>query len=124
MGKEHSNPEYKRNRTIILRNNPTCNYCDNPADTVDHIVALMNGGDHSLDNLQPCCAKCNNRKGHKEVAQRNRTVSHARAEAMRNYATPMPKAKEFFSEKQNITPTQVLSLSGLVVFWLVCGGLD
>ena len=29
---------------------------------------------------------------------------------MRNYATPMPKAKEFFSEKQNITPTQVLSI--------------
>ena len=106
MGKEHSNPEYKRNRAIILQGKPTCNYCDKPADTVDHIVALMNGGDHSLDNLQPCCAQCNNKKGHKEVAQRNRSVSHARAEAMRNHAIPMPKAKEFFYEKENITPTQ------------------
>jgi len=75
MGKEHSNPEYKRNRAIILQGKPTCNYCDRPADTVDHIVAIMNGGGHDLDNLQPCCAQCNNRKGHKEVAQRNRSVS-------------------------------------------------
>jgi len=106
MGKEHSNPEYKRNRAVILQHKPDCTYCGKPADTVDHIVAIMNGGGHDLDNLQPCCAQCNNRKGHREVAQRNQSVSHARAEAMRNHATPIAKSKEFFSEKQNITPTQ------------------
>jgi 5-methylcytosine-specific restriction endonuclease McrA len=62
----------------------------------------MNGGDHGLDNLQPCCAQCNNRKGHKEVAQRNRTISHARAEAMRNHAIPIAKTEKFFYEKENI----------------------
>jgi 5-methylcytosine-specific restriction endonuclease McrA len=96
MSKEHSNPEYKRNRAIIMQGKPNCNYCGKPANTVDHIVALMNGGDHSLDNLTPCCAKCNNIKGHKEVKQRNATTSHARAEAMRNHGIEIPKSKEFF----------------------------
>ena len=110
MGKEHANTEYKRNRAIILSNKPDCAYCGRPADTVDHITAIMNGGGHELDNLQPCCAQCNNRKGHKEVAQRNQTVSHARAEAMRNHAIPIAKTEPFFSQKSTFTPTQVFSI--------------
>ena len=102
MSKEHQSSEYRRNRTIILRGNPTCNYCGKPADTVDHIVAIMNGGGHDLDNLQPCCAQCNNRKGKRDIQIRNHTTSHARAEAMRDHATPIAQAKEFFSEKEYI----------------------
>ena len=107
MGKEHSNPEYKRNRAIIMQGKPSCNYCGKPADTVDHIVALMNGGDHSLDNLTPCCARCNNLKGHKEVKQRNATTSHARAEAMRNHAIPIAKTEKFFYTQKTFTPSLV-----------------
>ena len=110
MGKEHANTEYKRNRAIILSNKPDCAYCGRPADTVDHITAIMNGGGHELENLQACCAQCNNRKGHKEVAQRNQTVSHARAEAMRNHAIPIAKTEPFFSETRTFTPTQVFSI--------------
>lgn len=34
--------------------------------TVDHVVALANGGSNNLDNLQPLCAPCNSRKGARE----------------------------------------------------------
>jgi 5-methylcytosine-specific restriction endonuclease McrA len=106
MSKEHQSSEYRRNRGIILQGKPTCNYCDKPANTVDHIVAIMNGGGHELDNLQPCCSQCNNRKGKKDIQIRNHTTTHARAEAMRNHAIPIAKTEPFFTEIKTSPPTQ------------------
>lgn len=39
---------------------------DYDAPTVDHIVALANGGEHSYDNVQCLCFICNVRKGARE----------------------------------------------------------
>lgn len=51
--------EYERARKAILATHPQCIYCGRAADTIDHIVAIANGGDTSAENLQPCCASCN-----------------------------------------------------------------
>jgi 5-methylcytosine-specific restriction endonuclease McrA len=56
---------YKKQRLIVLsRDGYTCYYCGNDANTVDHIVAIKNGGDPiSLENMIACCSKCNSSKG-------------------------------------------------------------
>ena len=80
----YSSPEYKQNRRIILSQNPDCHYCGKPnANTIDHVIELDAGGDHSLSNLVPACAECNNRKGHAYVSRRNALRLNARHEAMR-----------------------------------------
>ena len=62
--------EYKRNRKTILNTKPACVFCDNPADTVDHIIELQrwndeqrSGSPHTLSNLQPACRRCNSSRG-------------------------------------------------------------
>lgn len=39
--------------------------------TIDHIVALKNGGMHTLDNVQLACKRCNSIKGAKMICQRS-----------------------------------------------------
>lgn len=41
-----------------------CSYCLQPgATTVDHVLPVARGGDHSLDNLVLACFTCNRSKG-------------------------------------------------------------
>lgn len=42
--------------------NPLCTYCGEPADTIDHIVPIVRGGDSSRENLTPACMDCNRKK--------------------------------------------------------------
>lgn len=48
-----------------------CVYCDRPAETWDHLVALVRDGEmsgygHTFSNLVPACGNCNSKKGNKE----------------------------------------------------------
>src|SRR5688572_14212995 len=50
------------------RDNLTCTYCDDPAETWDHLRGLVvksqfSGFGHVLGNLVPCCKPCNSKKG-------------------------------------------------------------
>jgi len=50
--------------TILDRDGWQCAVCNGPAQTVDHIVPRVKGGDMwSPDNLQSMCKSCNSRKG-------------------------------------------------------------
>lgn len=42
-----------------------CTYCGGPGGTVDHLVPLSRGGQHSEGNLAPACRSCNSSKGDK-----------------------------------------------------------
>lgn len=47
-----------------------CVYCDNLAETWDHVFGLVrdqqfSGYGHTIGNLLPCCRKCNSKKGNK-----------------------------------------------------------
>ena len=47
--------------------NPLCTYCGEPADTIDHIVPIIKGGDSSRENLTPACRPCNRKKSSMSV---------------------------------------------------------
>jgi hypothetical protein len=47
-----------------------CVYCDDPAETWDHVFAtvkdsVFSGAGHRIGNLLPCCKQCNSRKGNR-----------------------------------------------------------
>lgn len=59
----------------LLGQNPDddllCAYCDNPAETWDHVKAVVvntaySGYGHQISNLIPCCKSCNSSKGNKD----------------------------------------------------------
>ena len=59
--------EWKKVRTIVLNSNPFCVECGKPADTVDHKIAIKNGGAKlDLENLQSMCKSCHNIKENQE----------------------------------------------------------
>lgn len=41
--------------------------------TRDHVIPLTQGGDDSIDNIQPLCARCNSKKNNKSIDYRNRS---------------------------------------------------
>ena len=70
MSKEnkYNDPLYRQNRPIVLaRDNYVCTYCGNPnANTVDHVLAIENGGTHDLWNLVTACIQCNGAKSDRD----------------------------------------------------------
>lgn len=47
----------------IVEYNHRCAYCgERCALTMDHIIPLSKGGEHSIENVVPACAKCNSKK--------------------------------------------------------------
>ena len=56
-------------KAVLARDQRTCAYCnDMNANTVDHIVPLVHGGDpFNTENLVACCMRCNSAKGKREV---------------------------------------------------------
>lgn len=60
-----------RVRTIVLRDNPLCVKCGHPAQVVDHIKELRDGGAPlALENLQGLCHACHNKKTAEERGRR------------------------------------------------------
>lgn len=97
----YKDPEYKRNRAIVLSDAPNCAICGRPgADTADHIVPLDAGGDHSLDNLRPAHGTCNsrlgaihgNRKTAQRIQTRNQAVRASEVSLSSQAFTPSPHA--------------------------------
>jgi 5-methylcytosine-specific restriction endonuclease McrA len=53
-------PGWARIRQSVLhRDRHTCVYCGNPADQVDHVLPVSQGGSNKRDNLVASCKRCN-----------------------------------------------------------------
>lgn len=79
---EKTRTKNQRRRSLMLGSIPTltleewkeiledfnylCFWCGAPWEHQDHLVALVNGGTHSANNVVPSCATCNLRKGSKD----------------------------------------------------------
>ena len=62
----HTESEWRR----LLGIYPVCPRCRKPWDKIgaptrDHIKSVVNGGDDSIENIQPLCLFCNSQKQHK-----------------------------------------------------------
>ena len=84
---EYDSAKYKRNRELILRDEPICHWCrKNKATTADHLLEIAAGGDSSLDNMIPSCKPCNssrgatfkNKRDSQRIQARNATVNDER----------------------------------------------
>ncbi len=46
-------------RALFARDEHTCQYCGNPADSIDHIIPRSRGGQHVWENVVAACRRCN-----------------------------------------------------------------
>lgn len=68
---------WRRLREVVLQAEPLCRHCGErgrvtPAQEVDHIVPLKDGGTNDRANLQPLCAACHDDKTARDVRARAR----------------------------------------------------
>jgi 5-methylcytosine-specific restriction endonuclease McrA len=49
-------------RSVFARDGHRCQYCDGPAESIDHVVPRSRGGGHTWDNVVAACRPCNVRK--------------------------------------------------------------
>jgi 5-methylcytosine-specific restriction endonuclease McrA len=49
-------------RAIFVRDGHRCQYCDQPAENIDHVIPRSKGGGHTWDNVVAACRPCNARK--------------------------------------------------------------
>lgn len=50
-------------RAIFARDGGRCQYCQGPAETIDHVHPRSKGGLHAWENVVAACARCNHQKG-------------------------------------------------------------
>ena len=46
-------------RAIFARDDHRCQYCDDHADSIDHVMPRSRGGEHSWENVAAACRSCN-----------------------------------------------------------------
>jgi 5-methylcytosine-specific restriction endonuclease McrA len=49
-------------RAVFVRDGHRCQYCDSPAENIDHVIPRSRGGDHTWENVVAACRPCNARK--------------------------------------------------------------
>jgi len=63
-----SSPRWSKKR-LMQRDNSKCGYCAKNADTVEHIVPRILGGQTTWKNTVAACFKCNSKKGSRTLEQ-------------------------------------------------------
>lgn len=67
----YKSKEWRALRQVALSQNPFCVMCGRPAQIVDHIIEISDGGAAlSLENVQCLCSGCHNRKTSVEYHKR------------------------------------------------------
>jgi 5-methylcytosine-specific restriction endonuclease McrA len=61
---------------VFARDDHRCQYCDGPAESLDHVVPRSRGGGHSWENVVACCRRCNTRKGDRLPSETGYRLRH------------------------------------------------
>ncbi|MBW3610256.1 MAG: HNH endonuclease [Actinomycetota bacterium] len=69
-------------RAVFARDGSRCQYCANPAESIDHVVPRSRGGQHVWENVVAACRPCNARKRDRMLAETG-MVLHRRPTAPR-----------------------------------------
>ena len=46
-------------RSVFARDGHRCQYCDGPAESIDHVIPRAKGGPHEWENVVAACRDCN-----------------------------------------------------------------
>ncbi len=49
-------------RAVFARDEHRCQYCNRPAENIDHVIPRSRGGEHIWENVVASCRPCNARK--------------------------------------------------------------
>jgi 5-methylcytosine-specific restriction endonuclease McrA len=49
-------------RAVFVRDGHRCQYCNAPAENIDHVIPRSRGGTHTWENVVAACRPCNARK--------------------------------------------------------------
>lgn len=84
IGKSDNTRAPKRVRDRIRERHPTCYLCTRPfvegeAVALDHVTALINGGENRESNLRPVHVKCHAEKTAEDVAEKARVAAKRQA---------------------------------------------
>ncbi len=83
-------PAATRNK-VFARDGGCCLKCGSINDlSIDHIVALSNGGDNSVENLQTLCKGCNSSKGGSTKDYRKSNVDSTLSQRCGNHSASCP----------------------------------
>lgn len=71
-------PELKMSRrSILARDDYTCQYCGSKSNlTIDHVFPRHRGGETTWENMVCCCLRCNNKKGPKTPQEAGMRLPH------------------------------------------------
>jgi len=50
-------------RAVFIRDAHRCQYCNRPAENIDHVIPKAQGGLHVWENVVASCRRCNTKKG-------------------------------------------------------------
>ena len=56
-------------RSVFARDSHRCQYCDRPAENLDHVIPRSRGGEHSWENVVASCRPCNSRKENRFLSE-------------------------------------------------------
>lgn len=65
--RDYNSAEWKHARATVLRLEPQCRTCGEPATVVDHIRPLQDGGTHDIENLRPLCKSCHDKRTYRDT---------------------------------------------------------
>jgi len=81
---------------VLMRDQNTCYYCGQYADTVEHLIERSKGGTDSMDNLVAACKKCNYSR-----------VGSKRGAFFKQALTPMTPLASFTPKNEEISHYQI-----------------
>ena len=102
----------------IDQNNVKCCYCGDPATEWDHLRPLIldkkpTGYISEIDNLVPCCGKCNQSKGNKNWLEwiNSNAIKSPKTRGVKNLAEKIQRLKNY----ENLTkPKKIESFENIV----------